>query len=71
MNLSPLANLDSVDGSISENGKSVMNYMQLQHMNVANQRNELYMLNSELVNIWDLKVKFKIYVEIGFKCFIS
>lgn len=48
MNLSPLVSLDSVDGSINENGKSMMNYMQLQHMNVANQRNELYMLNSEL-----------------------
>lgn len=47
MNLSPLASLDSTDGSISDNGKSVMNYMQLQHMNIPVQRNELYMLNSK------------------------
>lgn len=47
LNLSPLASLDSGDGSLSENGKSVMNYMQLQHMGVVGQRNDLYMLNSE------------------------
>lgn len=49
LNLSPLASLDSTDGSISENGKAAMNsYIQLQqHMNQHNQRNELFMPNSE------------------------
>lgn len=47
LNLSPLASLDSGDGSLSENGKSVMNYMQL-HMGGVGQRNEHhYILNSE------------------------
>lgn len=45
LNLSPLASMDSTDGSLSESGNKVMNsYMQLQHMN---QRNEIFMLNGE------------------------
>lgn len=49
LNLSPLASLESPDGSISENGKIMNSFMQLQHMSVASQRNEMYMINSEFV----------------------
>lgn len=45
-NLSSLASLDSLEGSISESDKPLMNYS---HMNMSGHHNDIYKLNSEWI----------------------